>query len=339
VRAEQELGAPSPATDDARDPRLPLLIWWAIESKCESDRDAVLKLFEDSPLWTRPIVEQHILERLMRRFAAAGSRKDLLTCARLLGLSPTREHSEKLMKGFEEAFKGRSIAGLPDELITAMARHNVGSDAFKLRAGDPAALTRALAVITDSKANKQRRQEFIDVLGEVRPQSALDALLTVADSEREPALRKAALTALLGYDDPRIPSAILKDYNAYSAEVRPAALTLLASRAPWSLALAQAVEAGRIKSTDVPLDTVRQIQRHKSEPLAALLPKLWPNAGRPTSEVMQKQIQQLAGVLREGKGDPYAGQKLFNTACASCHTLFARGGKVGPDLTTYQRSD
>src|SRR5206468_671005 len=63
-----------PIQDDARDPRIPLLIWWAIESKCESDRDAVLKLFEDSPLWTRPIVEQHILERLMRRFASAGTR-------------------------------------------------------------------------------------------------------------------------------------------------------------------------------------------------------------------------------------------------------------------------
>ncbi len=334
----QDAGAPR-EEDDARDPRIPLLIWWAIESKCESDRDAVLKLFEDSPLWIRPIVEEHILERLMRRFAAAGTRKDLLTCARLLDLSPTRPHSEKLMKGFEEAFKGRSIAGLPDELIAAMTRHNVGSDAFKLRAGNPWALTRALAVVTDGKAPKQRRQEFIDVLGEVRPPAALDGLLQVADSEREPALRKAALTALLGYDDSRIAATVLKDYNAYSSEVRAAALTLLASRAPWSLALAQAVDAGRIKPADVPLDTVRQIQRHKSDPLAALLPKLWPNAGRPTSEAMQKQIQRLAGVLREGKGDPYAGQKLFNISCASCHTLFARGGKVGPDLTTYQRGD
>src|SRR4029434_289461 len=60
---------------------------------------------------------------------------------------------------------------------------------------------------------------------------------------------------------------------------------------------------------------------------------------RPTSEARQEQITSLASVLREGQGDPYAGQKLFGTACASCHTLFARGGKVGPDLTPYQRSD
>jgi putative heme-binding domain-containing protein len=54
---------------------------------------------------------------------------------------------------------------------------------------------------------------------------------------------------------------------------------------------------------------------------------------------MQAQIRRLAGVIRGGEGDPYGGQKIFNTACASCHTLFARGGKVGPDLTSYQRGD
>jgi putative heme-binding domain-containing protein len=276
----------------------------------------------------------------MRRFAAAGTRRDLLTCARLLQLSPDAEHSRILMHGFEEAFKGRSVAGLPDELITAMARHQVGSDAFKLRTGDDDALTRALAVITDAKAGKQRRQEFIDVLGEVRPPAALDALLRVADDERDPTLRKSALTALLGYDDARVPATVLKDYSAYASEVRPAALTLLASRAAWSLALAEAVDAGKLKPIDVPLDTVRQLQRQKSAKLAPLLTKHWPNAGRPTSEAMQQQIARLDQTLRDGKrGDPYAGQKLFNASCASCHTLFARGGHVGPDLTAYQRSD
>jgi putative heme-binding domain-containing protein len=54
---------------------------------------------------------------------------------------------------------------------------------------------------------------------------------------------------------------------------------------------------------------------------------------------MQEQIRRLAGVIRGGEGDPYNGQKHFNAACASCHTLFARGGRVGPDLTSYQRGD
>jgi putative heme-binding domain-containing protein len=177
------------------------------------------------------------------------------------------------------------------------------------------------------------------VLGEVRPRAALDPLLRVADSERDPQLRKSALAALPGYDDARIPATVVKDFNAYVSEVRPTALSLISSRAAWSLAFAEAVDAGRIKPSDVPLDVVRQWQRHKSEKLAALIPKLWPDAGRPTTEAMQRQIRKLGGVIRGGEGDPYGGQKIFNAACASCHTLFARGGQVGPDLTTYQRGD
>ena len=31
--------------------------------------------------------------------------------------------------------------------------------------------------------------------------------------------------------------------------------------------------------------------------------------------------------------NPYAGKKLFNVNCANCHSLFGKGGAVGPDLT------
>jgi putative heme-binding domain-containing protein len=30
---------------------------------------------------------------------------------------------------------------------------------------------------------------------------------------------------------------------------------------------------------------------------------------------------------------------LFSTLCATCHTLYGEGGKIGPDLTGSQRSD
>lgn len=36
---------------------------------------------------------------------------------------------------------------------------------------------------------------------------------------------------------------------------------------------------------------------------------------------------------------PKPGRQLFDQQCARCHTLFGKGGKVGPDLTTYRRDD
>lgn len=325
--------------EDADDPRLPLLCWWAIESKCESDRDAVLKLFEDSPFWNLPLVEQHLLSRLMRRYAAAGSRKDLLTCAKLLELSPSPSHTKRLMTGFEEAFAGRSLTGLPDELIAAMTRHDVASDALKLRTGDPAATRRALDTISDNRAGARQRQQLISVLGEIRPAAALDALLSIAGRDVNREIRKAALTALMGYDDARIPATVLKDYNHYAPDVRAIALGLLASRANWSLAFVQAVDQRRIQPDTVPLDGVRRMKLHTQPELATLITKHWPRAGAATTAEMQQTIQRLGAIIQAGTGNPYAGQTIFNASCASCHTLFARGGKVGPDLTTCQRGD
>ncbi len=325
--------------EDADDPRIPLLCWWALESKCDSNREDVLKLFGNSPVWFQPVIERHILSRLMRRYAAAGSRKDLLTCAKLLELSPSTKHTKLLMTGFEEAFSGRSLTGLPDELVAAMARHDVASDALKLRTGDPAATRRALEMIKDERSSARQRQQTISVLGEIRPAAALDALLAIADRDANREIRKAALTALMGYDDARIPATVLKDYNDYPPDVRAIALGLLASRANWSLALVHAVDKGQIKADAVPLDAVRRMKLHPPTELAALIARLWPRAGAATTAEMQQAIQRLGAVLQSGTGNPYAGQTLFNASCASCHTLFARGGKVGPDLTTYQRGD
>ncbi|MCH2368754.1 MAG: c-type cytochrome, partial [Planctomycetes bacterium] len=43
--------------------------------------------------------------------------------------------------------------------------------------------------------------------------------------------------------------------------------------------------------------------------------------------------------IESGTGNPYEGERLFTARCGRCHRLFADGGDVGPDLTSYQRDD
>ena len=42
-----------------------------------------------------------------------------------------------------------------------------------------------------------------------------------------------------------------------------------------------------------------------------------------------------------GGGNPKIGEGLYfgKAGCASCHTLFDKGGRIGPDLTPYDRSN
>ncbi len=62
---------------DEHDIHIPLLLWWALEAKVATDPELVLEMFSESESWNLPIVKSVITERLMRRFAAAGTRQDL----------------------------------------------------------------------------------------------------------------------------------------------------------------------------------------------------------------------------------------------------------------------
>ncbi|MSU36204.1 MAG: c-type cytochrome [Pedosphaera sp.] len=334
-------------TEDATDNRIPLLLWWAIEAQCEEHRNEVLQLFEDPNFWRSPLVENHLLDRTARRFAQAGSRRDLMTCARLFDLSPSVEQSRRLMTGFEAAFKGRALAGLPEALIQAMARHGVGSAAFALRQGDPRAVRKAIQVVADETALRAERMEFLGVMSEVKVPGALPALSRAYRGVyQDDGLRKAILSAFQSYDDAGIAEVVLSAYPALGRESLSTAQTLMASRPAWGLAFAQAITrkgsswpAPPIKPETIPLNIVRKLKQHQDPAMQELLGKIWPNTGSPTTADMEKKIRDLAKVIRGGIGDPYQGRTLFQNTCGNCHQLFGQGAAVGPDLTAHNRAD
>src|SRR5436190_20531054 len=108
----------------------------------------------------------------------AGAQKDYQTCIDLFRLAPEKKQGEILLKGFEEAFKGRSIAGLPNELLAEIAKLGGGSIAFAVRQGKTDAVDKALAVIVDAKAPLGERMELIDILGEAKQPRCVPPLLT-----------------------------------------------------------------------------------------------------------------------------------------------------------------
>lgn len=325
--------------EDAGDIHIPLLLWWAIEANCAKDRDAVVDMWRDSTLWSGKLAEGTILPRLMKRFAMAGTQKDLQTCTEFFRLAPEKKHGQILLKGFEEAFKGRSSAGLPPDLLAEIGKLGGGSVAFGVRQGKEEAIGKALAVVQNPKAPAAERVELIEILGEAKQPRCVPVLLALLAAKESDTITKTALTALQSYKDERIGAEVVKGYASYKDELRETAETLLLSRREWSKQWLAAFEQGAIPTKAIPRATVRQMLLHNDDGINKLVRKLWGDVKGATTEQMKADINRLLQVVGAGGGDPLPGKKLFTAKCAVCHTLHAQGGTVGPDLTTYKRDD
>jgi putative membrane-bound dehydrogenase-like protein len=326
-------------SEDAGDVHLPLLVWWALESKAESDRAAVLALFDDPAVWQLPLVREHIAARMMRRYAAAGSQADLAACARLLDRAPGEEDVKKLMSGFELAVAGRALPSLPPELAEALAKHGGRSIVLGVRQGRPDAVEEAIRTIADPKADKTQQLQLIGLFGEVRQPASVPALIKLVRESSDDALRGAAITSLQKYDDAGIAATVLEMYGKFNDDLRAASQTLLASRRVWTQAMLDAVDAGKIEPRTVPPETVRKFQIHRDDRIAALIAKHWGEIKPLTTDAARKEIDRLTSVVRAAAGSPAAGKKVYMNQCGKCHTLFEEGGKIGPDLTSYRRDD
>jgi len=327
--------------EDDQDPHIPLLLWWAIESKAGDNVDAVLGLFQEKAFWSLPLVEEHLLDKIIRRYALAGTRRDLLACATLLSRAPDPRHQKILIDGFETAYSGRSLSNLPDELVAAIAAVGGGSVMLQVRQGQAGAIDTALATIANPGADSQQRLDFIRVFAEVANPRAVPVLLQVVSSDASESLRTAALLSLRAYADPSIAEQVIQAHDALPETLRPAAQSLLASRREWAKQFLRAVESGAIDAQAVPVEVRRQLLLHSDEVIENLVKQCFGEISGATTQQMQARIEALYNMLQaaRGEGNPYTGKELFKAECGKCHKLFSEGGNVGPDLTTFKRDD
>jgi putative heme-binding domain-containing protein len=323
---------------DATDQRQPLLLWWAIESQCASNRAAVVGMFSDRELWRAPLVQQHILTRLARRFASTGGLEDLAVVTRLFALAPDAASTGKLVRGFEEAFQGRPLSGVPDSVLEALDRAGGDSLVLGLRQGKAEALDRALAVVGDPKKDMTRRLLVVAALGEVRQPRSVSTLLELVRGTNRMELRQAALGALQIQADTATAHAIVALIPGLPSGLKASAVSLLTGRASWAGELLAAVEAGTVAKELVSAEQLRGIRAAGPE-VARRAAVLWPPEKPVSTAVQEAEIARLIAVAGSGGGSPYAGKALFMNRCGACHRLFAQGAEVGPDLTAYQRTD
>ena len=323
--------------EDASDVHIPLLLWWAVEDKSVSHRDQVVTAFTSAEIWHERLARQTVLPRLARRYAAQPRPENQQALVKLLGAAPGAAERDVLLSGIKEGFVGLPLRELTPPLATALAAS--GDPELRLRLGDADAHERALRFVADESADPQQRIRFIELLGQVRKPAAVPALLDLVDSSRFAQVKTAALLALGSFHDPDIARRIIATEAKLPAgsEVRNAAVATLLGRPAWTVELLRGIESGAIPRSDVGMTQMQRIRQYDDTAVRSLADKLFGKLAPPTSQQKQQEIARVTRLVTTGSGDAQLGKALFTQRCAVCHTLFGQGGKVGPDLTGYER--
>jgi putative membrane-bound dehydrogenase-like protein len=322
-------------SEDVDDPFLPLLVWWAIESKAVSDDAAVLDLFR-AEAWTLPMVRRHLGERVARRYMAEG---DIVAVAQLLQSAPDKD---PVLRGVEAALQGRRLPGVPEKLTMPlkMLRKRRADDLQVLRTayrlGDADAEADALRRASDPAAPDAERIALLEMLAQGSPASALPLLLAIQGSDK---VRLAALGALQGIADPSVAPALIERLPSLSGGLRARTFQLLLARPASALALLKAVDGTRLPKDWMKPEQLRGAVGFENEELTGLIRKHYGAVGKATEAAKQARIGNSRTAISRMKPDVARGKALFTKLCASCHTLFGEGGKVAPDLTGADRKN
>lgn len=334
------------AQDDAG--RLPLLAWWALEARLgtPAGRDATLAFLRANPeLMAAAVFRDTLAERIGKRLAHGARPECLADAASILALCPP-EPAEKLIGGILTQLDSGDLPPMPAALRDALDRQLAKGGRkpipmAALRDGDQTALAAALKELADKRTPPRRRNELADALSSVRRPEAIEPLLKLLVAPATEA-KKPLLSALSRYDDSRLPSAIVDHYErAIAADdgLRDLALRTLADRKAWAPLLIAAVDSGKILAAHVDADIARTLRRHDLPEVNAAVERLWqPLLVTGLTPEKDREVARLRAVARAGEGDAAKGRAHFQARCANCHMLKGEGGKVGPDLTGYDRS-
>jgi putative membrane-bound dehydrogenase-like protein len=332
--------------EDRDDPHVPLLLWWAVEDKADSDRQGVLDLLTSPGAWKSPLADDVIHDRLIHRYAMQGTNDSLEACVRLVTASPPAQKRDRMLAALDEGLSGRKLESAPASFLAMIARF-VSAEGTKtgallhlaLRCGVPGSDDRILQLAADPNVPTDERVSLIGLLGEIGGPDCLPTLLPLLHIDEQHNVEIAVLNTIAAFDDDRVPAKILREYPRFSDKLKAICVRVLLSRPDWALAFLHQIDEGKIDPESIDTEQLRGLAVYENQEIDELVRDHWGKITRGTPEEKLADIRRFNNDLRAFPGRARAGQPLFTEHCASCHKLFEEGEDIGPDLTTANRKD
>ncbi len=323
----------------AGDVFLPLLIWWAIETHSIKGQETIASWINEEGWLRARIVQSTLIERIARRYMSNETKGGAKLVATLLEVG-----EEPALRGLEKSLEGVFLPTVPGPLKEWLDKKRSDDTVavrwitLGTRLGDEDSWFHALARVTGPKTEAKDKISLIKLVAQSGKPEGGEALLDVLKNSAQADVQAAALDGLTGFPDEAIGPAVIKRYPKLGKSAQPAALNLLATRPASSKLLLDAVDSGKLPKDSVTLDLARKMSSHQDDQLLARLQKKWGKLSPSTDGEKQARISYIQLILgRATTFDPNKGKPIFEQKCATCHQLFGKGQKIGPDLTSAER--
>ena len=238
--------------------------------------------------------------------------------------------SEPLRVAFQKALKSDNSA-LAASTLPLIARWDKGG----ALAGETKSLVQQLAgkLNDDTQPDEQRAQVAASLLGVRRLDSdILPRVIRILGSSASPALQKRIAESLGATADPAVGAAFADAYPKLSPELQPVVFTQVIKRGDWSLALVNALSAGKIALTSLNPTDVHRLRTHADRSVSKRANEVIDELRGPELKEKNALIAKLAPEV-EKPGNIENGHKAFVQNCAVCHTFNGEGKQLGPDLS------
>lgn len=329
--------------EDAADIRVQQMIWFGLEPLVITDAARSLKLATSTK---HSLLQQHIGRRLVDRPSPDQVAQGLDDVLHALVATENAAVREELLNGVLTTFTGLRKMQMPAQWPGVYTRLlAAGNEKLEERStrlaiifGDQTAMKRLIDRAKDKSVAADKRIAAIEVLVDAKADGAAEALLgLLTDSD----VGAAALRGVGFFSDAKIPVTVLAIYDKLPKEQRGSAISALSNRADFASQMLAAIGDGKIPRADLTAYHVAQLNALNNPAVNEKIQSVWGQV-RGSSAERQALVAAFKAKLPSevlAKADLTHGRAIFRKNCASCHTLFDDGGKIGPELTGSQRTN